>query len=90
MQNTLRSDRTSLGRRCSMPAMVYQICLQLEKQICCSQRKAAVGIATYTSMAAHGTDRYFLDLVKYCEREGVPFTVFEDWQSILATTRDIL
>lgn len=30
------------------------------------------------------------DLITYCEREGVPFTVFEDWQSILATTKDIL
>ena len=30
------------------------------------------------------------DLITYCEREGVPFTVFEDWQSILATTKAIL
>lgn len=29
------------------------------------------------------------DLVTYCEREGVPFTLFEDWSSILATTKDI-
>jgi len=29
------------------------------------------------------------DLVTYCEREGIPFTVFEDWSSILATTKDI-
>jgi len=35
-------------------------------------------------------DSCFLDLVTYCEREGVPFTVFEDWQSILATTKAIL
>jgi len=31
-----------------------------------------------------------LDLVTYCEREGIPFTVFEDWRSILATTKKIL
>ena len=31
-----------------------------------------------------------VDLVTYCEREGVPFTVFEDWQSILAATKAIL
>lgn len=37
-----------------------------------------------------GTDVYIADLITYCEREGVPFTVFEDWQSILATTKDIL
>lgn len=30
-----------------------------------------------------------LDLVTYCEREGVPFTVFEDWGSILETTKRI-
>lgn len=30
------------------------------------------------------------DLVTYCEREGLPFTVFEDWSSILQTTKEIL
>ena len=25
----------------------------------------------------------------YCEREGVPFTLFEDWKSILETLKDI-
>ena len=30
------------------------------------------------------------DLVTYCEREGIPFTLFEDWSSILATTKEIL
>ena len=43
--------------------------------------------------AARETDLLFakkgLDLVTYCEREGVPFTVFEDWRSILNTTKDI-
>lgn len=29
------------------------------------------------------------DLVTYCQRQGMPFAVFEDWSSILATTRDI-
>ncbi|KAL8680762.1 MAG: hypothetical protein Q9186_003050 [Xanthomendoza sp. 1 TL-2023] len=44
--------------------------------------------------AARETDLLFAkkghDLITYCEREGIPFTVFEDWQSIFATTRDIL
>ncbi|KAL8846736.1 MAG: hypothetical protein Q9221_008210 [Calogaya cf. arnoldii] len=44
--------------------------------------------------AARETDLLFAkkghDLITYCEREGIPFTVFEDWQSILATTRDFL
>ncbi len=35
-------------------------------------------------------DISIVDLITYCEREGVPFTVFENWQSILATTKDIL
>lgn len=30
------------------------------------------------------------DLITYCEREGMPYTVFEDWSSILGTTKDIL
>ncbi|KAL8726590.1 MAG: hypothetical protein Q9166_006625 [cf. Caloplaca sp. 2 TL-2023] len=44
--------------------------------------------------AARETDLLFAkkghDLITYCEREGIPFTVFEDWQSILGTTKDIL
>jgi 2-hydroxy-3-keto-5-methylthiopentenyl-1-phosphate phosphatase len=30
-----------------------------------------------------------LDLITYCERENIPFTVFSDWSSILATTAAI-
>ncbi|KAI9803346.1 MAG: hypothetical protein M1833_000863 [Piccolia ochrophora] len=44
--------------------------------------------------AARETDLLFAkkgrDLVEYCERESVPFTVFEDWRSIHATTKDII
>lgn len=43
--------------------------------------------------AARETDLLFAkighDLVTYCEREGVAFTIFEDWRSILKTTQDI-
>ncbi|KAL9027662.1 MAG: hypothetical protein Q9196_003850 [Gyalolechia fulgens] len=43
--------------------------------------------------AARETDLLFAkkghDLITYCEREGIPFTVFEDWRSILATTIEI-
>ncbi|SLM40293.1 phosphoserine phosphatase [Lasallia pustulata] len=43
--------------------------------------------------AARETDLLFAkkgkDLVTYCEREGVPFTLFEDWKSILETLKDI-
>ncbi|KAL9612302.1 MAG: hypothetical protein Q9167_003081 [Letrouitia subvulpina] len=44
--------------------------------------------------AARETDLLFAkkghDLVTFCEREGIPFTVFEDWSSILETSKAIL
>ncbi|KAI9705526.1 MAG: hypothetical protein M1836_006281 [Candelina mexicana] len=43
--------------------------------------------------AAKETDLLFAkkgqDLVTYCEREGVPFTIFEDFSTILDKTKDI-
>lgn len=43
--------------------------------------------------AARETDLLFAkeghDLIVYCEREGIPFTTFNDWQSILEETKDI-
>ncbi|KAJ9363375.1 hypothetical protein DTO280E4_2783 [Paecilomyces variotii] len=43
--------------------------------------------------AARETDLLFAkegkDLVLYCEREGVPYTTFRDWSTILATTKQI-
>ena len=43
--------------------------------------------------AAKETDLLFAkkgrDLVTYCEREDIPFTVFEDWSTILQTTKDL-
>lgn len=44
--------------------------------------------------AAKETDLLFAkkghDLITYCEREKVPFTVFEDWSTILSTVKDIV
>lgn len=43
--------------------------------------------------AARETDLLFAkeghDLIVYCEREGIPFTTFSDWSSILAETKEI-
>lgn len=43
--------------------------------------------------AARETDLLFAkaghDLILFCEREGIPFTTFEDWSSILAETKEI-
>jgi len=44
--------------------------------------------------AAKETDLLFAkkghDLVTYCVREKVPFTIFEDWSTILSTVKDIV
>lgn len=34
--------------------------------------------------------KYHLDLVTFCQRQGMPYTVFENWEYILATTKRIL
>jgi len=43
--------------------------------------------------AARETDLLFAkeghDLIRYCDMEGVPFTVFKDWSSILETVKEI-
>lgn len=36
------------------------------------------------------TNPHQTDLITYCARENVPFTVFEDWSSILATVKKIV
>ena len=44
--------------------------------------------------AARETDLLFAkkghDLITYCARENVPFTVFEDWTNILAKCKEIV
>lgn len=30
------------------------------------------------------------DLIRYCAKQNVPFTVFEDWSSILETVKKIV
>ena len=52
----------------------------------------AIGVSDLS--AAKETDLLFakkgLDLVTYCEREHIPYELFEDWSSIKATTMDLL
>lgn len=44
--------------------------------------------------AARETDLLFAkkghDLIRYCVKENVPFTVFEDWSTILEKVKDIV
>jgi hypothetical protein len=44
--------------------------------------------------AARETDLLFAkkghDLINYCARENVPFTVFEDWTNILSKCKEIV
>ncbi|CZR63346.1 probable Phosphoserine phosphatase [Phialocephala subalpina] len=53
---------------------------------------AGDGVSDFS--AASETDLLFAkkghDLITYCLRDGTPFTVFEDWSSILATVKDIV
>ena len=76
----------SLGLQCSMLAMEFLIYLLHVRQICCLLRREEVrpNNASVMKMLI-GTD-----LVTYCEREKVPFALFEDWSSILAKTKEIL
>lgn len=73
-----------------MLAMVSPICL-LPQRLTFSLLKRAM-----VSRNSHGPSIYeyaadhSLDLVTYCEREGMPFTTFESWETILDTTKDIL
>jgi len=43
-----------------------------------------------TTLSHHPLLTTKIDLVTYCVREKVPFTIFEDWSSILATVKDIV
>lgn len=55
----------------------------------CSQ--SLLGVSDLS--AAKETDLLFAkegyDLVVYCQKQGIPFTTFKDWQSIMATTKAI-
>jgi hypothetical protein len=73
-----------------MLEMVSPICLlpprltfSLPKRGMVSQNSPGPSIFEYAT--DHNSD-----LVTYCEREGMPFTTFESWETILDTTKDIL
>ena len=74
-----------------MPAMVSRTCLPLGRRTFSLPRRDTVCHQQCDHQDLQSTDKLTVtsDLVTYCEREGVPFTIFEDWKSILATTQDI-
>jgi 2,3-diketo-5-methylthio-1-phosphopentane phosphatase len=51
-------------------------------------KKGQGRISPFFSTRCNAND--FADLVSYCVRENVPFTIFEDWSSILSTVKDIV
>ena len=73
-----------------MPETVYQIYRQQGKPTYFLPRRGTVSLTAPSVVSLEFWLISLPDLITYCEREGVPFTVFEDWQSILATTKAIL
>lgn len=43
----------------------------------------------YMPSKPFGADMCIADLIRYCARENVPFTVFEDWSDILKVVKKI-
>lgn len=77
------------GRLFSMPVMAYLTFRLLGKRICCSLRRAKVcGLGTSPLAISRLTQ--VTDLVTYCVKEDIPFTVFEDWSDILSETQEIV
>ena len=71
---------------------VFLICLRLQKLIFSSPRRAKVFICPNRlriQIPRHRTNAV-VDLVTYCQRKGMPYTTFENWSTILSTTKDIL
>lgn len=60
----------------------------LPRPIFSSQRRVAVNYPVFV-MKTRELTLTPADLVTYCEREKIPYTIFEDWSSILSTTMDI-
>lgn len=54
-----------------------------------SRRRAMVG-RTGSTLFRNQTLIVPLDLINYCAKENVPFTVFEDWSSILEKVKELV
>jgi hypothetical protein len=70
-----------------MPEMGFLISQLLVRQTCYLRKQAKV---SHNDLASSLIFDVYLDLVTYCTREKIPFTVFEDWQYIMKTTKDVL
>lgn len=46
--------------------------------------------ATHVPVCFERVTNLNLDLVTFCQRRGMPYTTFQNWSTILATTKDIL
>ena len=60
------------------------------RQTCCLLRKDTVGPKTKPSPHRDGSTNKAIDLIRYCVKEDVPFTTFEDWSTILDKVKEIV
>jgi hypothetical protein len=67
---------------------VYQICLLHGRPTSCSRRR--VTVCGHVQAPFQQPLTFAVDLISYCARENVPFTVFEDWSDILKEVKRIV
>lgn len=85
--HTQTSQRAS-DQRSSTPVMVSQIFALLARQTSCSRSQDMVRSSCTTSPFRLLTS--IIDLISYCAKENVPFTVFETWDDILKEVKRIV
>ena len=88
-----RSSHTPLCPMESVPFFCTLVtacptCLPQRRLTYCLPKRAKVS-SVLPQRAVPNTD-IGPDLVTFCERRGMPYTTFQNWSTILSTTKDIL
>jgi len=73
-----------------MLVMVSLTCLPLLKPTFFSRSRAKVFNFNSPYSDYEDIELTVADLVTYCQRRGMPYTTFENWSTILSSTKDIL
>jgi hypothetical protein len=71
-----------------MLEMVFLISLPPRRQTCCSPRPD--GVSSSLRIFSQKRRLIDIDLVEYCVRENVPFTVFHDFSEIHKIVADVV
>lgn len=95
MTSLLRSSLTppcpmESARFFYMLATACPICQLLQRPTSCSRRRVKVTQHPYVPAWSERVTNMDPDLVTFCQRRGMPYTTFQNWSTILATTKDIL